>query len=939
MKAARGVPTSLPRDTLRLCSRDAMTQDDRLTQQIHMLGDMLGETLRAQEGEKLFELVEEIRALSKARRDGDRAAGDRMWQIIRSLRPREAEGVVKAYAAYFQLINLAEDQERARILHRRALEAHAQGRPERESIDEAIAQLHRRGLDAQQVQAILDRLYIVPVITAHPTEAKRRTVLIKLARIARWLHELDFHSPKPTERRQILELIHEEITSLWQTDEMRLRKITVADEVRHALYYIEHTLFELTPRLYADLERALARWYPHHRFHIPLFFTLGSWVGGDRDGHPFVTVGVTEETLRSHKALALRLYQHAINEMYGLLSVSERYGVSEELRASLEADASLFPAEAIHYRQRYPQQPYRQKMAFIYRKLEATAAGNRRPWRSDLVHHPEEYRDAADFVADLEVMQRSLRAHRARRLAEGRLARLILQARVFGFHLATLDIRQHADRHTDALAEIFGRYGMVEDYRALPESEKAALLTSELQNPRPLTPAHLDFSPQTNETVEVFRMIRRAHQRVGLRAIENYIISMTSQPSDVLGVLLLARDAGVDEALNVMPLFETISDLQAAGSVMDALFANPAYAAHLRRRGNHQPVMIGYSDSCKDGGYLTSNWELRRAQRELAGVCEGHDVVLTLFHGRGGTVGRGGGPANRAILALPPESVRGRIKLTEQGEVVSERFANQIVAHRYLEQIAHATLLSCAPPAAPLRRREREWEGVMAELSRLGEQAYRELIHDTPELLAYFQTATPIDVIRQLNIGSRPARRRHTESLADLRAIPWVFAWSQSRVNLAGWFGLGSALQGWARDEDSRWQTLAEMAHGWPFFRALLDNSQLAMGKADMHIAGLYARLAEPAVRERVFPQLLAEFERTRAAILRITGQEHLLDHEPWLRRSIRLRNPYVDPMSYVQVVLLQRLRSPGPDESAEALRRSILLSINGISAGLRNTG
>lgn len=936
--------------------------NDILSDQIHLLGDLLGQTIIEQEGRALFDLVEECRALAKARRTGDPTAHAALLARIESLGLGEARGVLKAFAAYFHLVNLAEEQEQVRVLHQRAARTHAAGRTVDETIAAAIRQLRAEGAPPEAVQGLLDELMIEPVFTAHPTEAKRRTILAKLRRMAFTLHELDFHSLTPEEVAEAHEALREEIVSLWQSDETRLRQPTVMDEVRNGLYFFDEVLFDLVPILYRRLEAALAENYPGYPFRIPCFLRFGSWIGGDRDGNPFVTPAVTEEALREHKALALLLYQRGLDRMHGHLSTSARYGISPELQASIEADAALFPDEAEKVAARYPMQPYRHKLSFIYRKLGATAEANCRPWRADHLPRPGTYRDATEFLADLRLIQESLRQHRGERLAAGRLGTIIRQAEVFGFHLATLDIRQHVERHTRAVAEIFARYGLAADYVALPEAEKVRLLTAELTSARPLTPARLDFSPETNETLEVFRLIRRGHERVGVQAIQNYIISMTAGASDVLAVLLMAKDAGVNAALNVVPLFETLADLQAAPAIMDALFANPAYAQHLARRGRQQQIMLGYSDSNKDTGYVTANWELRRAQQALPAVCGAYGIRLTLFHGRGGSIGRGGGPTNRAILAQPAESLRGRIRLTEQGEAITNRYANRELAQRHLEQIIHAVIIRSLSrsqvqpqrgsaleggfaPTSDRRSQTRwehqsdaRWEKIMESLSAAARAAYRAFVHDSPLLLRYFQDATPIDAIGRLNIGSRPARRRATTRIDDLRAIPWVFAWAQSRAGLPGWFGLGTALTTWAEEDENRWAELAEMYRGWPFFRVMINNAHLSLRQADLPIAELYAGLAEEEVREVVFPTLQTEYRRTEAAILRVTDKGNLLEDEPWLQRSIQLRNPYIDPMNYLQVVLLRRWRDASGVE-AEALGEAVLLSVNGVAAGLRNTG
>jgi phosphoenolpyruvate carboxylase len=577
-------------------------------------------------------------------------------------------------------------------------------------------------------------------------------------------------------------------------------------------------------------------------------------------------------------------------------------------------------------------------MHFVYQKLAATLEDNQRPWRAERLPRPRAYADVDAFLDELRMVQQSLCDYPGgQRLAEGRLATLVRQVEIFGFHLATLDVRQHADRHRSALAEVFQRYGL--DYGDWPEARRAELLTAELLNPRPLTPHHLDFTEETNETLESFRLIRRAHERVGHRAVENYVISMTTGASDVLAVLLMAKDAGIADDINVVPLFETVADLHAAPAIMEELFENPAYRQHLEKLGWAQQIMIGYSDSNKDGGYLTANWELHLAQRALAATCARHDITLTLFHGRGGSVGRGGGPANKAILAQPPESVRGRLKLTEQGEAITTRYANWELAHRHLEQIVHAVLLSSGKRPYIGPSRGGAWQQAMEALSPLAEEHYRRLVHESPEMLRYFHDATPINQIGRLNIGSRPAKRKATAGIQDLRAIPWVFAWTQSRVTLPGWYPLGTAFTQWAGDDPERWALFSTMYHEWPFFRATIDNAQMSMRKADMLIAEVYSTLADEEARQTIFPTLRAEFERTEKAILRLTAQKDLLENEPWLQRSIRVRNPYIDPMNYIQVALIHRLSEQPDGPDAEDLRRVILLSVNGIAAGLRNTG
>ncbi len=912
---------------------------DKLSDQIHLLGDMLGETIIEQEGHALFDRVEEIRAYAKTYRTGNDSAGEALLEVVQTLPLPEARGVVKAFATYFQLVNLAEEEERVRILHRRAKEAVEKGKPIHETILAAVQSLAEAGMDAAAMQSLLHRLMIMPVFTAHPTEAKRRTVLMKLDRINELLETLDFRDQTPPESDKALQALREEIASLWLTDETRPRPPTVLDEVRNGLYYFESTLLELIPQIYQSLHESLAQVYPNDTFTIPQFLRFGSWIGGDRDGNPFVTVHTTEETLREHKALILRYYRTAFDKVHGHLSLSERYGISEALAESLRRDAEMFPEREALVESRYPEQPYRQKMHYIYEKLGATLEDNRRPWRSERLHRDNVYETAAQFTADLKLVQDSLRELQGgARFADGMLALLILQSQMFGFHLATLDLRQHAERHSAAISEVLKSYGVAEIFSEWTEARKVEVLTKELMNRRPFTPARLTFSEETNETIELFRLLHRAHERIGTSSIESYIISMTTGASDILTVLLFAQDAGVADNIDVVPLFETVADLHAAPHIMKSLFDNPAYQQHLAKRGNAQQIMIGYSDSNKDGGYLTANWELFAAQWTLAAVCEEHGITLTLFHGRGGSVGRGGGPANRAILAQPAESVRGRIKLTEQGEVITNRYANPTLAYRHLEQVVNAVLLTSHPDRMAFTPKA-TWEAALRDLAEIAEETYRKLIHQSPELLVYFQQTTPISEIGALNIGSRPAKRKATVGITDLRAIPWVFAWTQSRVVVPGWYGVGTAFTFWAQDKADRWNLLQEMYRDWLFFHSMIDNAQMSMRKADMLIASVYATLAETPIRDFVFPVLKAEFARTEQAILRITGQQDLMDNEPWLQRAIRVRNPYIDPMNFIQVALLERVRGTHNEEEIAALHDAIRLSVNGIAAGLRNTG
>ncbi|MFN8440036.1 MAG: phosphoenolpyruvate carboxylase [Caldilineaceae bacterium] len=938
----------------------------KLRNSIRLLGNSLGDTIIEQEGHAVFELEEEIRKFAKAWRTGELTSPQKLKALLPELLKdmHRVQAVLKAFTTYFQLINLAEEQERVRVLRDRQRHATLDA-PMRESIAQAVRRLREEGLTADDVRTLLRDLLIMPVLTAHPTESKRRTIQNKLRSIGHIIDELDRSDLLPKRRTRLLEELREDIVVLWQSDETRDRRPTVMDEVRNGMYYFESPLLQLVPEIYRELETNLREVYQGETFELPNFLRYGSWIGGDRDGNPFVTIPVSEQAIRLQKDTALHFYSKVLDELDNhLTSATTRVGFSAELLHSIEADLALVPAEEREQLDWFRLEPYRQKIILMYRRLLATLDENRLPW-SEREAHPRAYRNATQFLNDLRLIETSLRANKGGRLADGHLADLILCVQIFGFHLATLDIRQHAERHRSAVAEVMQRYQLAQNYLELSETGKVALLRQEVLNPRPLT-ARLDFAEETNQTLELFRFIRHAHEQVDPQVIQTYIISMTTGVSNLLEVLLMAKDAGLFGKIDISPLFETIEDLRAAPEIMTQLFEDPIYREHLQQRGYHQQIMIGYSDSNKDGGFLRSTWMLYRAQRSLAQVCDEHGIKLTLFHGRGGTLGRGGGPANRAILAQPPESVRGRIKITEQGEVISNRYDNPEVARRHLEQLVHAVLLTSGH--RPRYSQENRWATIMDEISQSAFEKYRSLV-EHPRFITYFTDTTPIAHIDRMNIGSRPARRKATQSIFDLRAIPWVFAWTQSRVNLTSWYGVGTALERWVNgegeanstefeirnvetdnpqsatrnpqssDPNERLEILREMYKKWPFFRTMLGNLQVGMSKADMHIALLYADLTDEETRNIIFNDILEEFARTEQMILQITGESELLDNEPWLQRSIKLRNPYVDPLNYIQVALMERMRQESDPELLEKMQAAVLLSVNGVAAGLQNVG
>jgi phosphoenolpyruvate carboxylase len=865
--------------------------------------------------------------------------------------------LIKSFSTYFALVNLSEQLQRIWVLRDRA--ARHLNAPRAESIAAAVAGLKRAGVDAPSLQRWLDTALILPVFTAHPTEARRRTTLEKLRRIANTV-ERENAGLSPVESAEAAREIAEEIVGLGQSDEVRIVRPTVIDEVKNGLYYFEATLFDLIPRLYRDLERALAQHYPEQKWCVPALLRFGSWMGGDRDGNPFVTPEVTIETVRLLRGAALRRHVSAIEELSHRLGQSIRQvGIGEELQRSLEADAAHFPEVAELLARRNPYEPYRQKCTYIREKLLRSLEHNNQhipDWGSAEPLPPAGmfYHQPSELLADLRVMEASLRANGGAAVAEGVLHDLIRHVEVFGLQVATLDIRQHSERHTAALAEVLKASGVCDDYAALDEAARVALLAREVSNPRPLIPARLSYSEATVETIQTFRTVAAILEQLGPEAIQTYIISMTRGVSDMLVVLLFAKEAGLYRPaeqisrINIVPLFETGDDLAGCAAIMRSCLELPVYRQHLRLRADQQEVMIGYSDSNKDVGFAAANWALYQAQRALRDLAIEQKVGLRLFHGRGGAIGRGGGPANQAILAQPPGSIGNQIKITEQGEVIADRYGLPALAHRHLEQLVNAVLLA---GFAPHEDAPPEWEQALERLAAISRRHYRALVYENPNFLPYFHTATPIAEISRLKIGSRPASRKNSGRIEDLRAIPWVFSWMQSRHTLPGWYGLGYALETFV-SEDAPSSTnphaptpvplalLQEMYANWPFFRSMIDSAQMILGKADLHVAERYASLTpDPAVAREIFGAVQSEYDRTSRMICNVAQIDQLLDRSPVLQKSIARRNPYIDPMSYVQVELLRRLRADPEGPEHTALEDAILLSISGIAAGLKNTG
>ncbi len=928
---------------------------DRLSGIIHRLGDTLGHVIQEQSGAQILSLEERVRLLSKELRASSKPElFAEMKSIMQGLSIEQSAGLIKSFSMFFSLVNLSEQLQRIWVLRDRALAK--PNDPRSESIASAISELKAQGVSAADLERWLADAEILPVFTAHPTEARRRTVLDKLRRLADVLDTahtgggLASSSALPSASGAD-SVVREEITALWQSDDIRIVRPSVIDEVKNGIYYFNQSIFELVPAIYEDLEAALSAHYPEHAWDVPSLLRFGSWMGGDRDGNPNVTPQVTAESVRLLSQAIRRRYFHTVEDISRRLSMSShQVGASDELVTFLQTYGELFPEVAHRTLARYPREPYRQACAFIREKLLRSVAlaedARQLDWDGTPLRSQTAYMRSSELLADLRMLQNSLRANKGSAVAAGALKRFIRQVDVFGLHLATLDCRQHSDRHQNALAEVLERAGVCKDFASLSEAQRVELLSAELTNRRPLIPARLSYTPETVETIETFRTIAAILDQLAPESIDTYIISMTRGASDILTALLFAREAGLFQPaagisrLNIAPLFETGADLAGGAAILEACLNVPVYREHLKLRGNVQEIMIGYSDSNKDVGFLAANWALYKAQAALRNVATKEQIRLRLFHGRGGAIGRGGGPANKAILAQPPGSVGNQIKLTEQGEVIADRYGLPKIAHRHLEQVLHAVLLAGLEkrPDAP-----EQWVGALDTLAESSRGYYRKLVYENPHFMEYFRAATPINEISRLKIGSRPTSRKKTDRIEDLRAIPWVFSWMQSRHTLPGWYGLGFALEAFAGENgaaNAELELLQDMYARWPFFRTLLDNAQMILSKADMHIAERYAELVGNAAASRaVFSEIQNEYQRSARMICRIAKVERLLDDSPVLQHSIDRRNPYVDPLSFIQIELLRRLRSDPTCKDAATLEEQILLTISGIAAGLKNTG
>jgi phosphoenolpyruvate carboxylase len=909
--------TTTPLDTEPLRDIDLPPTDALLREDVKRLGALVGEILAEQVAPEFLREVEALRIAAIRRREAGAPIAE-LSQRLDGLPLDRAELLVRAFAAYFQAVNLAERVHRIR--RRRDYQRLAEA-PQPGGLEDSLRQLREAGVDAATVAALVQRLRIEPVFTAHPTEAVRRALLEKESEVVRCLVEDIDRGLTPQERRADVERMRLALTASWQTDETPPEKPSVADEFEHVAFYLSDVLYRVLPVFHEVFEDALQAVYGEQAPALPPVLGFGSWVGGDMDSNPNVGAATISATLAGQRALALANYRRDLARLGEVLSQSSgRVPVAAELLRRSDDYARRLPKAAEKLKARHADMPYRRFATMVSARLAATAQDKR-----------EGYGDAAEFVADLRLVEASLAANRGEHAGGFAVRRLRRRAEAFGFHLATLDLRQESSRHDAALAALL----QDEAWPSRPWAERADRLRDLISGAEPVAAPQ---APDAAPVLEVFRTVATSLPLYGARAFGPYIISMSRSAADALAVLALARFAGCIDGrgavpLDVAPLFETVDDLQAAADTLRSLFADPVYREHLRERGDRQVVMLGYSDSAKDGGLVASRWALQQTQVQLTALAAEAGVRIAFFHGRGGSLSRGGGKTERAVIAAPRGSVDGSLRLTEQGEVIHRKYGIRAIALRNLEQMTGAVLRASLRPRPP-EPREAAWREMAAFIAATARGHYRGLVYDTPGFVDYFRAATPIDVIERLRIGSRPSKRGNAGGVSSLRAIPWVFAWSQNRCGLTAWLGVGTGLA--AGVQKYGHAAVAEMARDWPFFATLVDDVEMVLAKSDLGIFERYSQLAGQAHAE-FFPGIAAEFVRTRDAILALKGTDALLANDFRLRQSIRLRNPYVDPISLLQVDLLTRWRAAGRPE--DALFHALVTTVNGIAAGIQNTG
>ncbi len=916
---------------------DESQQDAPLKKDIRELGIILGNVLKEQAGFNLYNKVEKLRHLTKRiRAHYSDTTRKEIINVINSLKTPDAYKVVKAFSIYFILVNAADEVHKIRVERNniRGNKPAAQG-----TVLDALLQLKKENINKETIKNILDKIEIIPVFTAHPTEAARQTILRKILKISRFLLERELYINTDEEYEVINTKLQTEITLLWQSNEIRFQKVTVKDEIQNGLFFFKEVLYEVIPKFYQTFNRNLKTCL-NYQLPAPVIFKFGSWIGGDRDGHPFVTTDLTKETLSNNKKQIITLYRRDMELIYTALSSSSHIVTANaRLLNSIKKDRQLLGIEKTESILRDPSEIYRSKILLISLKLEETKQNS-----------PKGYNNSEEFIEDLYLMYNSLTNNKGGIIADTVLLPLIYKAKTFGFRLAALDIRQNSSLINSAVEEILKYSEVCINFKNLSEEDKIKILTAEILNSRPLKNSFSKLTSVTRQVLSELEIIKWGKENISNNACSDYIISNCSSVSDVLSSILLAKEAGlvfstgkkiISSGFDVLPLFETIDDLRNADKVMNVLFNNRAYSQHLKFRNYIQKIMIGYSDSNKDGGIVTSNYELYKAQINLKSLCDAKGTELILFHGRGGSISRGGGPVNQSILAQPAGTIEGKLKITEQGEMISSKYLIPEIAQNSLELMASAILITTSNSSGKKGTEYlNHYSKIFDTISENALNAYRELINH-PDFLTYFRTVTPIDIIEHIEIGSRPASRKQSNDIRFLRAIPWVFSWTQNRQTISGWYGFGTAINNCIDSNLVTWEELMEMHEKWKFFRALVSNIEMVLFKTDMIIGKEYLKLAKnKPTAKKIFDMINYEYELACNALLKITGEKNLLDKNKSLRNSLQLRNPYIDPISFIQVKFIDQFRNKNlPKSKREELLLLLRSTVNGIAAGIRNTG
>lgn len=915
-------------------NRQNSKPDERLRHNIRQLGFALGEVLIEQEGKDLYDKVEKLRALTKElRSDNHNYVSRKIRSIVKTFTLKESYNIIKAFSIYFILVNAADEVNK--IIRQKTKSK--TGNEEEDFYGQALKMINGLKLPKSSLNKALTDIEITPVFTAHPTEAVRQTILRKILRISHMLldKELNYHTKNELE--DIKEKIKAEITILWQTNEIRFYKISVEDEIINGLFFFKKVFYEILPGFYDDLRNAF-RNDLNYNSSIPPLLKFGSWIGGDRDGHPYVTENVTKNAFKIYRKEIINLYLQELNKIYEELSTSVRIKKADKkLLKSIRNEEKQLKVSPSDTKLREESEVYRSKLYLIYKKLENTLTGE-----------GLNYKNADEFLSDLKLITESLKNNDGKLLAENLLDPFIIKVKTFGFHFVKLDIRQNSDLLRKAVAETLQNSDPSIKYSRLSEKEKIKLLTEEILNPRPLTNRFSKLSGETRKVINEFGLILWAKQNISRNAAGEYIISNSSKMSDVLNALLLAKEAGLikiqgnkitSSDLEILPLFETINDLRNCVKIMDELYDNKAYIQHLKLQNNNQKIMLGYSDSNKDGGILTSNFELYKAQISLNEISKKRKIKLILFHGRGGSISRGGGPVHRSILAQPPGTIEGKIKITEQGEMISSKYLMHDIAKKSLEIITSAVLWKTIYPVKNSELKEvRTFIKRFEEISQSAFDHYKKLI-EHEYFVEYFRNVTPIDIIEKIEIGSRPPSRKKRKDITSLRAIPWVFSWTQNRQTISGWYGFGYAIETALKNKIVTLTELQRLYNKWEFFRALVQNIEMVLTKTDMIVAKEYVSLDKDKKATRVFKMIKDEYEKSVKYVLMLTKEKKLLDHNKILQRTLYLRNPYIDPISFVQVNLIKQYRSRTSKRGKKELLNILRASVNGIATGIRNTG